>query len=744
MARVQTPPVLSQIKVARSYSEQATALRELKDEIIGHIDRKEKWIQNGVLELLVEVLQNNVRSPTRSTGKERSQAGQSDGLAEEDEVRLLALQVIASFAHGNAAFLAPLHAADVVTIITPAISPANNPPQIVLTALRTLRNITASMELAAEGANDTTGLSDSLFSSSSLAALYTILSQERADAVVQEQKRLVASLVSRLCKSPNHQNALADAGVLDALATMLASFAVARGEVIPGAEVVGKLDGLAHLIPAPAAPSADLALTLAALSAIVANSRFRSYLLLCSPAILAVFPSTEFTPAATELRAAWDALEMNGFGSIRAGDLGAMDYLLPAVPIPPSNSQSRGFSDYPPLGFSMSRGNPATSSRSSTFRFTGVESSHPHTSGEDEETDEPESPLIPWLVHLVRSTNGLERVMAASLVTSLFKAGFAKPEREQILAVLVIPSLWHLMKEHDKEIPASARQAAFADPDVAMDWAILERTTDVMARLVGESEILQRAVHDCGVIKMVPKLLKDSYDPQPVQFVPRPWSSKPNREAESEEIPPACRLGPPGLVPAYVHKIKMRESALKLVGAMATLSDDYRETLVEADVAPYIMESLLPDPGNPKEAREQQPSSEKMAEDNGPGKPSAYGHNPNVVIMAACHAIRALARSSRIVRTTLRDHDAATPLNKLLRHPDAEVQVAASGAVINVVTSHSDVVGVSFPRLQTFPRRNILIVSSVSLSKDSPRRCASMRTHSIPGCGSTRSGRSST
>ncbi|EAQ83975.1 hypothetical protein CHGG_10379 [Chaetomium globosum CBS 148.51] len=661
MARVQSPPLLTQIQVARSYSEQATALRALRDEIIGHSQRKEQWIQNGVLELLVKILQNNGISPRSSSGKERSRTGQSAGLSEEATVRLLSLQLVASFAY------------------------------VVLTALRTFKNITEATRLATPGAEDTTNLSDALFSTSSLAAFYDILSQESRDGVVQEQKRLVASLISSLCKTPTHQNALADSGVMDALATMLASFVVERGEVIPGAEIAGRNDGLAGLIPAPAPPGADLALTLQALSTIIANSRFRSYLLLCSPAIVAVFSSVGGIPLAPESKAAWYALEMSGFGTIRPRGPQAMDLLLPAVPIPQARSQSRGFSDYPPLGFSSSREDlAASSSQGSTFKFTGVGVGRPDTADEDEEADEPESPLIPWLIRLALSTQGLERVMAASLVTSLFKAGFACPEREQMLAVLVVPLLGQLMKEHDEESPASVQQSATVGPDVARRWEIQERAPDVLARLVGESETLQRAARECGVPKMAVKLLKDSYKPQPVSCPPQQWSSKPDRGADAEGTPASCRLGPPGRVPAYGHKINTRESALKLVAAMATLSNEYREALVDADAVSYIVESLCPNPGKPKNPREQS-SSEKGPEDGNAGGPSAYGHNPNSVLMAACHAIRALARSPKIVRTTMKDHDVGKPINKLLNHPDTEVQIAASGAVINVVTSHSPV-----------------------------------------------------
>ena len=627
---------------------------------------------------------------------------------------------------GGSAFLGPLHAVGVVPTAMTAISCTNNPPQVVLTALRALSNITASTRLASPGADDTSALSDALFAPRPLEALYAILYQESTDAAVQEQKRLVASLICQLCKGPHHQNALVDAGALDALAAMLASFVVTRGEVVPGAEVIGQADGLADLIPAPAPPGADMAVVLEALSTIVANSRFRSYLLLCSPAIMAVFPSVDFAPPATESRVAWTALETSGFGNIQARNAGAMDYLLPAVPVPRSRSKSRGFEEYPPLGFSLSRDNLAASARSSAFKFTGVDVARLDAPSEDEEVDEPESPLVPWLIHLVRSTDGLERVTAASLVTSLFKAGFASPEREHALAVLVVPLLCQLAKDHDKEIPAAAQQSAFVDPDTARHWAIQERTADVLARLVGESEALQQVAHDCGVIKAVLKLLKDSFEPQPVQSPPRPWSPTP-RGADSEEGLPTCRIGPPGLVPVYAHRIRMRESALKLVAAMSTLGNDYREALVAGDVVSYIVESLSPVPGKPKNAKEK-PASEKEAEHGDKAGSSPYGHNPNVVIMAACHATRALARLPSIVRTALQDHGVAAPINKLLRHPDAEVQIAASSVVINLVTNCSPLVEVGTASVIELLDYDVLIVNSRSSKLALSRRCASTRT----------------
>ncbi|KAL1840763.1 hypothetical protein VTJ49DRAFT_155 [Mycothermus thermophilus] len=686
MARVQSPPGLAQIQAAGTYSEQAVALRTLRDEIIGHVQRKEEYVQHGILDVLVEILQNSTRSPKRSSGKEPSQAGQPTALSEDDVVRLLALQLLASFANGGSAFLAPLHAAGVVPAIIPAISPNDNPSQVVLAALRMLSSMTASARLAQDADKTTSHLADVLFSTRSLEALCAILSQDSPDFGIQEQKRLVAGLISRLCKTTKDQNALAESGVLDALATILASFAVARGEVIPGAEVLGRADGLVDFIPRPAPPGADLASVLDALSTIVVHSRFRSYLLLQSPSILAVFPWAEFTAPAPETRAAWIALETHGLRPIRPRGPGAMDFLLPAIPILPPKAR---LGDFPPLGASPSREAFAANSNLSSFRFTGVEQSRGEVDDE-EDSEEPESPLIPWLIHLVRTTDDLERVMAASLVASLFKAGFASPDREQYLAMLVIPVLYRLLSENDKEVPTPIQRAATVDSETTLRWTIMERTPEVLARLVGESGTLQKAASECGVIKLVAKLLKDSYAPHPVQLPPKLWSANPDRSnGETKELPPSRQLGLPGRVPAYAHKIQMRESALKLVAAMATLNHGHRDALIEADVAAYVVESLAPCPGKPKS------SKDKSASEKGTGTDKdqpPYGLNPKTVIIAACHATRTLARGPSIVRTTLQDHGFAMPVYQLLKHPDPDVQIAASSAVINLVSNLSPMV----------------------------------------------------
>jgi len=582
---------------------------------------------------------------------------------------------------GGPQFLQPFDAAGAVPAILANISPSDAPPQLVLAALRALNYTANSAQLAPPGAYDAVGLADAVFSSKALESLYAVLCQESTDVVVQEQKRLVAALISRLCKIPRHQNAIADSGILDALATMLASVVVARGEVIPGADYLGQTDGLASMIPAPAPPGTDLAVILEALSAIVANSRYRSCALLSSPSILAVLPHIEIImPTVTGSRTAWTALEMSGLGNLRDKNPGAMEFLLPPVPIPQSKFPSSHFAQFPPLGVSPSRDN--------LMIFSGSRSSGGDRPSEDSEVDDTESPLIPWLIHLARDTQGMERVMALSLLTSLYKAGFASPEREQALAVLVVPLLCQLMKEYDKEISSSTLQAPNVEPDIALGWSIQERAADVLARLVGDSEILQQAAADCGVIKMTVKILKDSYEPQPVQTAPRPWSPNPDKTMDTGDTSLSCRLGPNGLVPAYVHKLKLREAGLKLVAGMATLQEQLRKDLAEADAVPYVVESLCPSPGKPK-------SSKDSDEGATSGGTNPYGQNPESVLIAACHATRALSRSVDNLRRVLFDNNVAIPIYNLMKHSDVNVQNSACAAVINLLYKASPMLKVS-------------------------------------------------
>ncbi|KAK4667192.1 hypothetical protein QC763_307030 [Podospora pseudopauciseta] len=659
MAQASSPPVLTPHKITRSYSEQVAELRAIKDKCIGHLQNKEEWVEKGILGSILQALQGSAPSHVRT---------------EEDSVRLLCLELLASISGGGPQFLNPLHVVDVVPTVLSYISLTHqNSPRVVLTALRIIRNMTEATSAALPGHDDLNRLADAIFRPEHLESFHAILTQPSTDSVIQEQKRLVLSSIARLCNKEEHQNVLADSGVLDALATILASFIVARGEVIPGAEMVAETDGLADMIPAPAPRGASLALTLEAISAIICNSKFRCCMFVLSPAILAVLPLIDFTPASAEPRPP-------GAGGAAGKSHGAMDYLLPLMP----GSQSRSSSQVAQLPPSSLSRNASSNRRSQTYKFTGFD-----PASEDSDADNPESPVVPWLLNLVRKTSGLERVAAASVLTSLFKANLTRLDREQELAYLLVPILCNLIRDHMKEIPPSIYTTTFIDSDTEKDWAILEKTPEVLARLVGGSEILQKSAHECGVIKTTAKLLKDAYELLASPLIPSPWTAFPRQSMVSEGSPPSCQLGPPGPVPLYIHRIRMRYSALTLVAGMCSSREDYRKELASQELVPFIVESLAVRPGKPQN-RKGKSASKKEGKDG--AERLAYGQNPTSVILAACHALRCLGRSVSILRTTFLDHDVWQPVYKLMKHPDLEVQIAACSVVINLLASSSPMV----------------------------------------------------
>lgn len=101
MARPQNSPILAQLRNAKTCPEQSTALQALKNEIIGHHQKKETWVSLGVLEPVIRTLTSARPAAKSSTSKDaRPQASSRRPLSEEDNVRLQALQIITSFAKG--------------------------------------------------------------------------------------------------------------------------------------------------------------------------------------------------------------------------------------------------------------------------------------------------------------------------------------------------------------------------------------------------------------------------------------------------------------------------------------------------------------------------------------------------------------------------------------------------------------------------------------------------------------------
>ncbi|CAI4217250.1 unnamed protein product [Parascedosporium putredinis] len=329
----ETSMLLAQLRSASSYSEQAAALRSLKNEIVGHTQKKEALVAAGVLEPIVRMLSASSSSSKLNGKDSRFNAAPTRTPTEEEAVRLQAVQALSTIASGGSPFLPPLHATGSISAILATLSPLNNSPHVVYASLRALTILADAAAVAPAGSPcDLQILADSLFIPAHIHSLQSILLAAPHDSLTQSQITLAADLISRLCHDVNHKLALSKAnGILDALATRLAGFIISDGLVIPGAEWSdkGQQGDAADCIPVPAPRLAKIAPILNAIAVVIGDSRYRAFMLLTSPAILAVLPVAQFIPAQA-VRAAWQVAGLSTSGN--GESLGAMDYLLPPMP----------------------------------------------------------------------------------------------------------------------------------------------------------------------------------------------------------------------------------------------------------------------------------------------------------------------------------------------------------------------------------------------------------------------------
>lgn len=570
------------------------------------------------------------------------------------------------------------------------MSPFTNPSQIVNAALRTLVDIADAAALADSSAplNSQT-LADKVFASPHLDAFNAILSISSPQIQSQQQITLVCDLIRKLCREEKTQNALAMAGILDTLAARLASFAVAIGDVIPGAAVAAQDDGLFEAFPGPAPDTAKIGPVLEAIAGVLGESKYRANRLICAPAILAVFPSIRFDPP----RWFRDVRADLGYPSESRGlDLSAMEYVLPAIPYPsphpyPSSrstsAQHSSMGTPDPMESQVSSRN----SHSKTFPRTMWDTETRFNSS-DSEIEEVESPLVPWLIHLVRSSRNDERLMAASVLTSLYKAGLgSKVIREVSIGLLVVPLLVDMIVKNEPDADKVMGAARLSKRQM-----ILEHAPVVLARLIIDCEYLQKAAFDCKAVKALVKVLRKSYTPSEVDAKGAVWSPYPDTDMEVENASPVSKLGDHGHDAGLAHHIRLREATLKVIGALAAGKEDYRKALIGEDhFVSYVVQSLSEFPRKPQLSAKDGGDGKSTSDEIRTTVDSDYGRNPMSVIIAACHVVRMLSRSISILRTSLVDYGIALPILQFLKHRDVNVQNAATATMANFVIEVSPV-----------------------------------------------------
>ena len=531
-----------------------------------------------------------------------------------------------------------------------------------MAALRALNTIADSLLLEPfREDNEANGFIEALYTDIHLVSLAQILDQSPLSLIAEQQISLAAALVTKTCHEETHRKTLALSGVLEALSQRLASFVVATSVPIA---LLRKGNGSAAGGISPATARSRLAPILQSIGTVITGSKQRVSQFAHSSAFTDVFVKGENETPARHLSNSRPVLRhvSSNTNDQHLPPIWAMSYRDSLAPTP----------GFPLLSSLGNRARPSNGFSSAlqatpTDRFSS--------------TEEDELPLVTWLVQVVRAEAGVVRLMASWLLVLLYRFGFTHRQRDTEFALLIVPMLVRML---DNDYKLAQDEHPSYDNSVLdrPGWVIKEHTPSVLAMLVSDSLEFQKAAVDAGAIKKLSHLLKQSYDPVPRSSSASMWSPNPasSGSVAPRDSPSASRLGSGGLSPIARHVVQMRESVLIALAAMATTKDEYRKSIIDNGVVPFVIESL-------KLNSKTSPAGE--VEPGVPAGKASVTDNPTKVLLAACGTSRALSRSVSTLRTSLIDAGLATPLYVLLRHETVKVQIAATAVICNLVLEFS-------------------------------------------------------
>ncbi|KAL1623818.1 hypothetical protein SLS54_004280 [Diplodia seriata] len=665
MTRAPSPPALGELRNPSSPAAQVSALKQLKNFIVGHDQRKELVVRRGIIPELARVLQTNVKTAGKRRQRHLNGGGGgastsapaaegAEGWTQEDEERLQATLIVGSLAVGGPPFVAPILAGGLLQPLIAALSPSDAPPKLVIATLRTLISLASATGSDLFPNTYRERIAHEIYQKADGDSLTEILAQRSAMRTVQEQIGLTAELISKTCRKDDHRNFLVKSGALDLLSSHFAAHVSASSLVSPVVEV----SAIASFPPAPSKP--NFLHIVSAVSSIIAESSYRTARFLYSQPIVAIFPSAKQI----------SAFEKYGFmiqprssDSYNTQNISPYEYILPQLQV--AQTKESSFSKaFPALG---SLTTPGDGTRISSFADPNSHSTK-HITGQEYETA-----IYAWSIRMAREHLDDERLVFVELLAELVKfaetnpidnrSEYAKEGQRRLLAVLIVPLL-----------------AKMADDGQAGGRS--ERSTKamrLMAALLEYDPILQNAAADSGIIRKVCQVLKKSFDVV-VGEQPKAWSPIPSSPDEMDSLDGVERadvLGSTG-VPEEVHiLLKSRECSLLALAAIAHKEDPHRKTIIESGAVACIADSLIP--------------YEREDEETARGTIStgAKDGNPVPVLIAACNAARAMSRSVSVLRTSMMDYGIAKPIYGLLKHPVIDVQIATTDVLCNLLLQFS-------------------------------------------------------
>lgn len=643
---VQAPSLaaIEALSSAASTPEQLEILRQLKNGIVGHDQRKELVVRNGLLESLVHIIRS--KAPAIDGSAIPGIGSNARPWTQEDELRLQAIFVLGSIASAGPAYLPPLLAVGAIKCLVNILRTSAS-QKLINASLRALKDISAGLASAADSADLVRPEGSAICDDESHGIFLANLRQPAGLRNPAQALTLVCEIIASEARDDKTRSDLVEAGILDTLAALLVSHSIADKHI-------DYRSSTAHFLPAP--PPAAVPVIVSAIAAIIQGSAYRAHRFILSDAVKDLF--LNFSPGEGDLR------YMMG---PKHGLPNADGSLLPPLHIPAHKSVSFGApsSAFPALG-GLSRQN-------------GAHDNHVQSSGEMDHANA----VIGWLLFFARSFTGRDRIRGLRLlalvneavdlgVTTLgsrSESAQKAKDREKQVCLLAVPLAVRLVQE------ANEGKSTEDPRDAAELKEIREQACSVLALLIRSNRELQTAAVQANVIKHLCPILRRSFDSVPLA---KPmWSAK-NTSTQADAAQPSRRLGKRGLPVEIMHAMHCRRGALEAVAAIAHAEDAYRKTLIDAGVSTCIIDSLKPFPPN----FDQQLAANKSQMNPKDG-------NTLAVLQAACQAVRAMSRSVSLLRTNLVDVGTAKPIFELMKHPELSLQVAATNACANLVLEFS-------------------------------------------------------
>ena len=565
------------------------------------------------------------------------------------------------------------------------VSPTESSPLLVLAALRTLNTVADSFFLSHPD-HDTTDdeLLSLLYTEQYLPNLANLLLQASRSSTVQQQIALTAALISKTCREEHHRAMLAQSGVLEALAVKLASFVVATGCSLSPNDGCGS--GSSHLgdIP-PATSRSRMSPILQAIGSIIKCSKLRAIQFISAPAFSSILQKPDADTSLSHERRgnAWVSTSSNVLNSRQPPPI-VIESLIPPLPSSHFRSSLAPTPNFPPLGALGASGKQTQASKSFSSAVEVIQSQSL------EFIDEEESLLIPWLLYIARTESEVTGLMAARVLAILHRHGLTKRGREMWFALLLVPSVVRLL-DKDLRISSEASNTNDISALTSPEQFIKQHAPPVLAMLSANSLEIQKAAAEAGAIKKLSQLLKESYDPVTASSSTSLWAPDPSASGYTETREDASTLGAAGVSATAYHVMRLRESVLLALAAIASDKDEYRRAIIDNGVIPFVVKTL-----KPEDADSSMLSLAKTQVDGVSKNQEIFTGNCKDAILAACGAARALSRSVVTLRTSLMDAGLATPLFALLKNQDIELQIEATAVVCNLVLEFSPMREVNF------------------------------------------------